>query len=180
MLSHDDVVPILRHMEWADALVLKAVLANEAARGDGLVLEKLIHLHTVQRAFLRLSQGEPLDLPKRDAFEDAEAAAHWASGCYVILLPYFENLGEADLSRSIVVPWGLRFTESRGLPPVHPTIGEAIYQFASHSTYHRGQVNSLIKRLGGEPPLTDFIAWLWLGRPPADWTFLQTRLAETK
>jgi uncharacterized damage-inducible protein DinB len=40
---------------------------------------------------------------------------------------------------------------------------------SSHSTYHRGQVNSILRQLGAEPPLTDFIAYLWLGRPDPDW-----------
>ena len=26
-----------------------------------------------------------------------------------------------------------------------------------------------LRELGGEPPLTDFVAWIWLDRPPADW-----------
>jgi uncharacterized damage-inducible protein DinB len=38
-----------------------------------------------------------------------------------------------------------------------------------HSAYHRGQVASQLRELGGEPPLTDFVAWIWLDRPPADW-----------
>ena len=29
----------------------------------------------------------------------------------------------------------------------------------NHSTYHRGQVASKLKRLGVEPPVTDFIFW---------------------
>ncbi len=42
-----------------------------------------------------------------------------------------------------------------------------------HSSYHRGQVNSLIRRSNNEPPLTDFIAWVWLGKPAALWAELK-------
>jgi len=41
-----------------------------------------------------------------------------------------------------------------------------------HSTHHRGQVNARLRELGGEPPLADFIVWLWWGRPAASWTML--------
>ena len=42
-------------------------------------------------------------------------------------------------------------------------------QVALHSTYHRGQINARIRELGGEPPLTDFIAWVWAGKPQPSW-----------
>jgi uncharacterized damage-inducible protein DinB len=38
-----------------------------------------------------------------------------------------------------------------------------------HTVYHRGQVNARVRALGGEPPLVDYIAWLWLGRPAPEW-----------
>jgi len=44
-----------------------------------------------------------------------------------------------------------------------------MYQVIIHSTHHRGQVNSRIRELKGEPPLVDFIVWIWLGKPAAAW-----------
>jgi len=40
---------------------------------------------------------------------------------------------------------------------------------ALHSLYHRGQVNARLREVGGTPPLVDYIAWLWFGRPAAEW-----------
>jgi hypothetical protein len=34
--------------------------------------------------------------------------------------------------------------------------------------YHRGQVATRLRERGGEPPLTDFIAWIWMHRPAPD------------
>jgi uncharacterized damage-inducible protein DinB len=42
-------------------------------------------------------------------------------------------------------------------------------QVASHSTYHRGQINTRFRELGGEPAIVDLIAWVWLGKPKASW-----------
>ncbi len=36
-------------------------------------------------------------------------------------------------------------------------------------TGDRGQNATRLRELGGEPPLTDYIAWLWKGRPAPDW-----------
>jgi uncharacterized damage-inducible protein DinB len=49
------------------------------------------------------------------------------------------------------------------------TLGETILQAAMHSTYHRGQISARLKEVGTDSPLTDYIVWLWLGRPPAHW-----------
>lgn len=38
------------------------------------------------------------------------------------------------------------------------------------ATYHRGQVNTWLRELGLEPPLVDFIAWVWFGKPAPDWS----------
>ena len=40
---------------------------------------------------------------------------------------------------------------------------------ALHTAHHRGQVNARLRELGAEPPLVDYIAWLWKGRPDAMW-----------
>jgi len=40
---------------------------------------------------------------------------------------------------------------------------------ASHSTYHRGQIATRIREIGGEPPLVDFLYWVWSGKPAPQW-----------
>jgi uncharacterized damage-inducible protein DinB len=79
------------------------------------------------------------------------------------------DLGRQDLSRPLVVPWA-RMVESRlGRKAEEPSLGETLLQVVMHSTYHRGQVNTRLRELGGEPPLTDYIVWVWLGKPQPDW-----------
>jgi uncharacterized damage-inducible protein DinB len=53
------------------------------------------------------------------------------------------------------------------------TVGESILQLVLHTTYHRGQVSGRLREAGGEPPLTDFIAWIWMQRPRPDWGDLE-------
>jgi uncharacterized damage-inducible protein DinB len=38
-----------------------------------------------------------------------------------------------------------------------------------HSAHHRGQINVHLRELGIAPPLVDFIIWVCLGKPPAEW-----------
>jgi uncharacterized damage-inducible protein DinB len=74
-----------------------------------------------------------------------------------------------DSNRPIVMPWIEMFEKRLGRKAETPTFYETLLQVSMHSTYHRGQVNTRLRELGAEPPLTDFIAWVWLGKPAAEW-----------
>jgi uncharacterized damage-inducible protein DinB len=63
-----------------------------------------------------------------------------------------------------------RYEQQMGRRFEAPTQTETMRQVASRSTYHRGQVNARLRELDGEPPLVDYIAWIWFGRPAPDWT----------
>ena len=54
----------------------------------------------------------------------------------------------------------------QGLPA---TLSESVWQVLSHSTYHRGQIATRIRELGGEPPLVDFLYWVWSDKPTPEW-----------
>jgi len=67
------------------------------------------------------------------------------------------------------MPWIAEYEQQIGRRFEKPTLGETMFQVTSHSTYHRGQVNMRLRGIGGEPPLVDFIAWVWFGKPTAEW-----------
>src|SRR5688572_25415006 len=64
---------LIRHMEWADAQVWRAVIAHEPAGHDRRLRDLLTHLHLVQRLFLVVWQKQPFD-PSRGQPEFATAA----------------------------------------------------------------------------------------------------------
>jgi uncharacterized damage-inducible protein DinB len=55
---------------------------------------------------------------------------------------------------------------------VTTTVAETMLQVTFHSAYHRGQVSARLREVGVEPPLVDYIAWIWFGRPDAPWPAL--------
>ena len=165
-----DLNDLYFHMEWADASVWRAVFASDAARADPKLRELLYHIHMVQRAFLRVWQGETRFTPL-PAFDDLESLIDWGRRYYPELLRQFELWTEDDLSKPLNMPWASSLTKPLGREPEETTLAETAKQVALHSLYHRGQVNARLRELGGEPPLVDYIAWLWLGRPQADWRF---------
>ena len=159
------------HMEWADSRVWRAVLAHPNAVQDTRLRELLLHLHGVQRAFLALWTGQPLDFSAFNAAaSDVMAAEPIVRAYYRDLHAAVASFDDTTLRRPIVTPGLERYEQQMGRTLETPTLAETMLQVASHSTYHRGQVNARLREVGGEPPLVDYIAWIWFGRPAPDWT----------
>jgi uncharacterized damage-inducible protein DinB len=165
------ILQILRelydHMEWADATVWRAVLACPAAEGDAALRRRLVHIHTVQRAFLSVWRGETPHF--RESFDSLRDVAEWGREYYAGVRPHVAAAGGAALDRIVVLPWAEQLSEVFGRKPDPTTLRDTMLQIPMHSIYHRGQVNTRLRELGGEPPLVDFIAWIWSGKPAAEW-----------
>jgi len=162
----DMVRDLVRHMEWADAVVWRAVLASETARADEKVRGWLHHIHRTQSAFFSLWTGGEFE---RMEASDAEELHRRGRARHAEIGALLATLTEERLDLPLPMPWAQRFTEPFGITAAQPTTGETFLQIALHSTYHRGQVNARLRALGLEPPLTDYIAWVWLGRPSPEW-----------
>jgi uncharacterized damage-inducible protein DinB len=155
-------------MEWADALVWNSVLALPEARADAAMRERLHHLHLVHWAYLHIWRGDPLDMPDVSSFEDLDAMCAWVREYYLQSAGYLATLDAEALERQVHFPWADGLVERFGRAEP-ATLAESIIQVTYHTTYHRGQINTRLRELGGEPPLTDFIAWIWMGRPKPAW-----------
>jgi uncharacterized damage-inducible protein DinB len=157
-------------MEWADAEVWRAVLAHEAAGQDKRLRDLLMHLHLVQRFFLIVWQKQPLDPSHGEpVFATAAEMRAWAQTYYADANRFLDTLDERALTSEVVMPWVKSFEARLGRTFSRTTLGETIFQVTSHSTYHRGQVNARLREIGGQPPLVDYIAWVWFGRPEPHW-----------
>lgn len=162
---------LFSHMQWADALVWSAALSNSVAADDLALRGKLFHIHMVQRAFLSVWQARPLISPPSDS-PDLLTTLKDARGYYSELEAFLSALGEDELERPVALPWATGFARRMGRAPATPSLAETLLQVAMHSTYHRGQANTRLRELGIEPPLTDYIAWVWFSRPDPHWTTL--------
>ena len=168
-LSFDALRDLLRHMEWADSSVWRALLAHPPALQDARLRDLLLHLHGVQRGFLAVWTAQPLDPRMAGAAWDPSAAQSAVRSYYSDLHAAILGFDEAALQRPIVMPGLEPYEQRMGRRFDTPTLAETVLQVATHSTYHRGQVNARLREVGGEPPLVDYIAWIWFGRPAPDW-----------
>ena len=160
--------PLLRdlcgHQAWADAEHWRAIEAHLPAADDLALRHRLHHIHLVQRAFIWAVGDRAAELTVTAAAEFPSLAAlkEYARGTHDAFDRFFAGVTDDRLEERIAMPW---FAD----PPLTLTVTEALTQAAMHSHYHRGQNATRLRELGGEPPLTDLIAWYWKSRPGPDW-----------
>lgn len=150
------------HQEWADARHWAAIESCPPASTDDELRERLTHLHVVQISFLKLFKSEPVnikeDLSKKSSLPELKSLAR---AYHREVIPFMDAIPSDRLEEKLVVPW---FPGG-----FSPTLREAALQAVMHSLYHRGQNAARIKQIGGKPPLTDYIAWVYKGRPAPPW-----------
>jgi len=156
-------------MTWADTEVWEKVFTFSAAQNDERIKKLLYHLHQVQYAFFSLWNNTPIELPKSETFPDLKSIAKWGFDYHQKLNDFLSSQNELDKDKSIQIPWSVFMERRIGKKVVPATLEETMLQTAMHSTYHRAQVNTRLREIGGEPPSVDFIIWVWLGKPKADW-----------
>ena len=167
MFSRAAILDLFRHMEWADALTWRTAL-SDSTRLDPVVQAKIRHLHRTQQFFMKVWREEEVSYEQIEITFEEELPL--AQRFHLEAREHLEAPGRTELSEILVVPWAAYFATSLGVPSAGPTmLGETMFQVAAHSTYHRGQINMRVRELGETPPLVDYIAWLWLSRPAAEW-----------
>jgi uncharacterized damage-inducible protein DinB len=146
---------LLLYTLWADRLCLDAVrevspehLTRDAGVSFGSVLGTLSHILSSQRRWLARLLGQ--SVPEPVSFPDLDTlAAAWAETS-AELEAFLASLTDEQLAAEVT--WTPPESEAVTRPLWQPVL-----QMVNHSTYHRGQVASLMRQLGYQPPGTDLI-----------------------
>lgn len=155
---------LLKHMLWADGEVWNKILELPDAQNDKRIKDLLYHLHQVQYAFYFLWNELPIEIPKPEEFPDLKSIAKWGFEYQQKLNQFLLSENAIDKEKIVQIPWSVFFERKTKQKVVPATLEETMLQVASHSTYHRGQINTRFRELGGEPASVDFIVWVWMGK----------------
>jgi uncharacterized damage-inducible protein DinB len=156
----DDVVALFAYDRWANSKVLDACRKLTAEQYDAepvpgwsSVRSTIYHIAWVTAFHLRTLAGDPdKSIPTEADLATVEEAALLLGRAY----RRFEEL------RSTLTPERLDSmltVHPPGLPSMKLPRWAMLRHIVSHSTYHRGQVASKLKRFGIEQPCTDFFFW---------------------
>lgn len=159
---------LVTHMEWADAETWRAVRDLEAAQGDDRLKWLFHHSHLVQSIYLQAWRGDAFALTELKAYPDLRAIHAWSRPYYPLVAAFAETIDESRFGQPVDFPWSQMIAEKFGevLPA---SLGESAWQVFTHTAYHRGQIATRIRDIGGEPPPVDFIYWVWAGKPAPQW-----------
>lgn len=159
---------LLTHMEWADALTWRAIRTLPAAQSDERVKWLTHHVHLVQAIYLQAWQGEPFQLTELTSYPDLAAIEVWGRTYYPRAAAFAGAVAPLKFAQPVDFPW-TAMIDTRFGKVLPATLGESAWQVLSHTTYHRGQLAVRIRELGGEPPVVDFLYWVWEGKPAPGW-----------
>jgi uncharacterized damage-inducible protein DinB len=160
---------LLSHMEWADAHTWRVARGVPSAQTDDRLRWLLHHIHLVQSVYLQAWRGDPFGVTELSSYPDLAAIEAWARPYYPSAAALAESLDDARLSTELEYPWTELIVKQFG-SVVPSTMSESAWQVFSHTTYHRGQVATRLRELGAEPPVVDFLVWVWGGRPAPQWS----------
>jgi len=156
-------------MEWADAAMWRAVVSVSDAQHSAELIDRLYHVHATQRLFLQLWMGEKRDPYDASRFTSLGDLRAWAKSYYPIASSFLSTVSAEQMGQPLLVPWARFYEPQLGSVAASTTFGETVFQVWSHTTGHRAQVATRLRQLAVEPPLSDFIAWIWAGRPKPVW-----------
>jgi uncharacterized damage-inducible protein DinB len=159
-MNIQDVRDLFVYSEWANAHVLDAAarLSDEEFKRDlgnsfPSVRDTLVHLLFAEWVWLRRWRGEsprvvldPADFPDIESVRArlAEVARERAE--------LLAGLSDADLAPV------LAYVNAKGEEWRYP-LGRMMQHVVNHSTYHRGQVVTMLRQLGAHAPSTDFLLY---------------------
>ncbi|MDX2118757.1 MAG: DinB family protein [Planctomycetota bacterium] len=146
---------LLRYESEANARVIKSLddvpPAGRAEAAFNKALGIFAHVQIARRVWLSRLEGAPMRPdewfpawnPDRLRFEARDLDRMWTS--------YLERMEEGGLDASLdyASADGTRFSS---------LISDVLTHVFNHSTYHRGQVASLVTQCGGSRAVTDYIA----------------------
>ncbi|HXQ97971.1 MAG TPA: DinB family protein [Candidatus Limnocylindrales bacterium] len=156
----ETVRALFAYNEWANRRTLEGCeslstdqLLEPLGGSFGSVRNTLAHIMDVEWLYLERWQGRsPTGLPDVENYPDlVQIDERWKT-VDEAMREYVRALSQADIVRIV------EFRNTRGNLFRHP-LWETMQHLVNHSTYHRGQVTTLLRQLGGKPMSSDLIAF---------------------
>ena len=114
--------------------------------------DTLAHLVGAEWVWLERWRGRsPTKMPVADEFRDLQAVRERWHAVEQGVRGYLAGLKEEAL------PCPLNYRNLEGKAWTYP-LWRALFHVVNHQTYHRGQVTTLLRQLGAQPPQVDFLA----------------------
>lgn len=161
-MNVDEVRRLFSYTEWANARIVECVrglsqeqLTRHVESSFPSIRDTLAHIVMAEWVWLRRWHGESptqrpqwtLDAPSLDTIVENLAAVQRERAQFVDTLTA-EKLQQA-----------LDYRTMNGQPHTN-RLGDLMSHVVNHSSYHRGQLTTMLRQVGATPPSTDLIVFL--------------------
>lgn len=151
---------LFQYNAWANRRTLDACddlstaqFLKKVGGSFGSIRNTLSHIMDVEWLYHERWNGRsPSGLPKADDYPGLTSIRTRWQTVESDLKQYLKKLPAADVERVI------EFRNTKGILYQHP-LWETMQHLVNHSTYHRGQVTTLLRILGSQPIATDLLAF---------------------
>ena len=159
--SPQEFAKLFAYSRWANAKTMETVLTltpEEFARpvggSFGSVQGTLAHLYGADWVWLeRLHGRSPRELPAGNAVPDTATLQEKWRTVEEEQKAHVEEMTSAQLQETLSY---VNFAGQSCSYPMHAALTHLI----NHSTYHRGQIATLLRQLGKKPNSTDYLRYL--------------------
>jgi uncharacterized damage-inducible protein DinB len=156
----DDLRALYDYNEWANDRVVRTLrelpeadYVRETGGGWSSVRATFVHIAGATDAWAERFNGrEALVLPKESDLPGLEDAVALLLRAQQKHRAHIATLTPGALGRPF--SWRNLAGEVRTAP-----FGIVVRHVVNHQTYHRGQIASMVRRLGGKPLATDMVRW---------------------
>ena len=151
---------LFEYNRWANACVLEAAskltaeqFTRDLANSFRSVRDALTHMMSVEWIWLRRWKGaSPKSFHDPSDFPNVEALlTKWAE-IETEQMDFVNNVTDESLGKMIT------YVNTKGETWTY-TLWQMLQHLVNHSTYHRGQITTMLRQLGAEPATTDFLVY---------------------
>jgi uncharacterized damage-inducible protein DinB len=161
----DDFQHLFSYLVWGDRAILAAAktVSQEGYDQDqgisaGSLHKLLAHCMGTQWIWLERWRGRSLPARPDDQFPTLAAIERRWPEIHRELLAFAQAQTPPSLAAMIT------YVDLRGQPITQP-LGHQMMHVVDHASYHRGQLNTLIKRAGGTPATIMYWSYVQAGCP---------------
>lgn len=158
---HEQFRQLALYDRWANGCVLRSM--DPLPRVDEKLLSIFGHIALAKSIWIDRLEGvdtggrspwpAPFSTPQA---QDLAPFADSLSRADARLIAFTETTPDLDRSLTYATSAGQQMTNC---------VADVLTHMVNHATYHRGQLATLVKQLGGVPAATDFVVWVRSGRP---------------
>ena len=160
-MNKQDAEQLFAYNRWANSLMLATVarltpeqLSRDLATSHQSVRATLTHILAAEWIWLERCRGvspkamlDPNDFPDLGALKRRWAEVEQDQQALI------DGLTDESLARAIA------YINTKGERWEYP-LGQILQHVVNHSTYHRGQVTAMLRQLGAEVVMTDFLFYI--------------------